>query len=333
MATRGGAGEADGPIGRFGGERDGISVRWGGVDQRFWDKLFGAVPRSTLEQSSADGAAMDAVSFYSPMPAVFFRGDEPVAIALSLEWTLPGGVRIAKLTRGPLFLADLSPVETAAVLHLVKARYPIARLNFFLWTPELPDGAESEALMRAAGLRRMVTGYSTVWLDLTRSVEDLRASLHVKWRNQLHAAEGEKLRVRSAFGGAPMDWLLKRHDAHRRRRRFRAPAGAFVAAIAEAGRDRKAVETFTAYAGSEPLAAILTIRHGRAATYYVGWTGPEGRAKHAHNLLLWQAVLRLKEQGVEWLDLGGVDGLHMPGVSRFKLGLGGELATLSGTYL
>ena len=29
----------------------------------------------------------------------------------------------------------------------------------------------------------------------------------------------------------------------------------------------------------------------------------------------------------------GVDGLSMPGVSRFKLGMGGELYTLAGTYL
>lgn len=75
------------------------------------------------------------------------------------------------------------------------------------------------------------------------------------------------------------------------------------------------------------------IRHGKAATYYVGWMNPEGRAKHTHNLLLWQAVILLKQQGVEWLDLGGVDGLSMPGVSRFKLGLGGDLFTLAGTYL
>lgn len=318
---------------RRGEELDGIVALWDSVDQRQWDELLAKAERPPLEQASAYGAAMARVSAYRPVSAVFMRGPDPVALALLLEWRFPGGFRIARLTRGPVFLTEVSDGERAAVFRLTKRRYPVAKLNLFFLTPELPAGAEGESLLRSVGMRPMVTGYSTVWLDLRPEIEELRAGLHMKWRNQLKLAEGAKLRVRSGYGGAPMEWLLTRHDQHRKRRKFRAPAGAFVAAIADSGRDKRAVQVFTAYSGSEPVAAILTVRHGRAATYYVGWTGLEGREKHAHNLLLWAAIEKLKGLGVEWLDLGGVDGLHMPGVSRFKLGVGGELVTLAGTYL
>ncbi|MEQ8332384.1 GNAT family N-acetyltransferase [Nisaea sp.] len=318
---------------RRGEELDGIVALWDAVDQRRWDELIAKADRAALEQASAYGMAMSRASAYSPVTAVFMRGPERVALALILEWRFPGGFRIAKLTRGPVFLADVTDTERAAIFRLIKQRYPVAKLNLFLMTPELPAGAESDALLRDIGMRPMVTGYSTVWLDLRPELETLRAGLHVKWRNQLKLAEAEPLRVRSGYGGAPMEWLLSRHDQHRKRRKFRAPAGAFVAAIADSGRDKRATQVFTAYVGSEPIAAILTIRHGTSATYYVGWTGVEGREKQAHNLLLWKAIIKLKEAGVEWLDLGGVDGLHMPGVSRFKLGVGGELVTLAGTYL
>ncbi|UUX51918.1 GNAT family N-acetyltransferase [Nisaea acidiphila] len=318
---------------RRGEELDGIVALWDAVDQRQWDELTAAAERLPLEQCSAYGAAMARASGYRPMPVVFMRGPDRVAAALLLEWRFPGGFRMAKLTRGPVFLAAVSDVERGAVFRLIKRRYPVAKLNLFFLTPELPAGAESDAQMGAVGMRPMVTGYSTVWLDLRPDLDALRAGLHVKWRNQLTAAEGAKLRVRSGYGGAPMEWLLSRHDQHRKRRKFRAPAGAFVAALADSGRDKRAVQVFTAYSGSEPIAAILTVRHGKAATYYVGWTGLEGREEHAHNLLLWAAIEKLKGLGVEWLDLGGVDGLHMPGVSRFKLGLGGKLVTLAGTYL
>ncbi|WP_193184350.1 lipid II:glycine glycyltransferase FemX [Nisaea sediminum] len=318
---------------RRGEELDGIVALWDSVDQRQWDELLAKAERPPLEQASAYGAAMSRASAYRPVPAVFMRGPEPVALALLLEWRFPGGFRIAKLTRGPVFLAEISDAERKAVFGLIKRRYPVAKLNLFFMTPELPAGEESESLLRSVRMRPMVTGYSTVWLDLRPELDELRAGLHMKWRNQLKLAEGAKFRVRSGYGGAPMEWLLSRHDQHRKRRRFRAPAGAFVAAIADSGRDKRAVQVFTAYSGSEPVAAILTIRHGKAATYYVGWTGLEGREKHAHNLLLWNAIEKLKGLGVEWLDLGGVDGLHMPGVSRFKLGVGGELVTLAGTYL
>lgn len=318
---------------RRGEEQDGIVALWDAVDQRRWDELIAKADRSALEQSSAYGMAMSRASAYTPVTAVFMRGPERVALALILEWRFPGGFRIAKLTRGPLFLTDVLETERAAIFRLIKQRYPVAKLNLFFMTPELPAGAESDALLRGIGMRPMVTGYSTVWLDLRPELETLRAGLHMKWRNQLKLAEAEPIRVRSGFGGAPMEWLLSRHDQHRKRRKFRAPAGAFVAAIADSGRDKRATQVFTAYVGSEPIAAILTIRHGNSATYYVGWTGVEGREKQAHNLLLWSAIAKLKETGVEWLDLGGVDGLHMPGVSRFKLGVGGELVTLAGTYL
>ena len=98
-------------------------------------------------------------------------------------------------------------------------------------------------------------------------------------------------------------------------------------------RNKQGTLAFTAYWGSERVAAILVFHHGKSATYYIAWTGPEGRRKHAHNLLLWHALKELRKRGVHWFDLGGVDGLSMPGVSRFKMGLGGLLFTLVGTYM
>ena len=64
----------------------------------------------------------------------------------------------------------------------------------------------------------------------------------------------------------------------------------------------------------------------------MGWNSEEGRLLTANNLLLWFAIKELKGRGVKWFDLGGVDGFSMPGVSRYKMGLGGNLYTLSGTY-
>ena len=120
------------------------------------------------------------------------------------------------------------------------------------------------------------------------------------------------------------EWLLQRHDAHRQERRFRAPAGAFVRAIAShSGHNKRAIRVLSAHHGSETLAAVLFLRHGDSATYYIGYNGGAGRTRHVHNLLLWQGLARLKDDGVAWLDLGGIDGRRMAGVSRFKLGLGG----------
>jgi len=64
----------------------------------------------------------------------------------------------------------------------------------------------------------------------------------------------------------------------------------------------------------------------------VGWTGDAGRDLRATHRLLWQAVERLKADGVSWFDLGGISDAA-PGVARFKSGLGGRETQLVGGYV
>ncbi|MBK19113.1 MAG: hypothetical protein CMM52_09805 [Rhodospirillaceae bacterium] len=91
--------------------------------------------------------------------------------------------------------------------------------------------------------------------------------------------------------------------------------------------------SISAVARRDPIASILLIRHGRSATYYTSWTTTQGRNRKAHNVLLWKGIEELKKQNVRWLDLGGLNTDSASGVARFKLGMGGEVTTLSGTYL
>jgi lipid II:glycine glycyltransferase (peptidoglycan interpeptide bridge formation enzyme) len=68
------------------------------------------------------------------------------------------------------------------------------------------------------------------------------------------------------------------------------------------------------------------------ATYHIGWANDAGRELNAHNLLLWRAMQGLRERGIASVDLGGVNTHALPGISRFKLGTGGAVRTLAGTY-
>ncbi len=75
----------------------------------------------------------------------------------------------------------------------------------------------------------------------------------------------------------------------------------------------------------------MFLRYGNSATYYLSWTTSLGRERNAAHLLLWQGLLQLRETGVKWLDLGGMDA-RAPGLARFKLGLGADAVTYSGTW-
>ena len=75
------------------------------------------------------------------------------------------------------------------------------------------------------------------------------------------------------------------------------------------------------------------VRHGAMATYHMGWAGDAARAKGVHGVMLWQAALALRAEGVERLDLGMVDHEAAAGLARFKLGTGAALVALGATVL
>ena len=151
----------------------------------------------------------------------------------------------------------------------------------------------------------------------------------------LKAAEASRLRVETSTGGdnAALEWLLGEYEPFRRKARFTGPDAQLIRALAGSAPRKSRPMVLQAYDRRHPVAGILIQRHGNAATYSVGWTGPDGRTQRAHHLLLWRAMRAMKEAGVEWFDVGGLFASGAPGVARFKLGLGGELFTLAGTYL
>ena len=78
---------------------------------------------------------------------------------------------------------------------------------------------------------------------------------------------------------------------------------------------------------------MLFITHGAMATYHIGWNLPEGRKLGAHNLILWNAMLALKEKGYRAIDLGGVNTQSGAGIARFKLGVNGDVLQRPGAYV
>ena len=95
----------------------------------------------------------------------------------------------------------------------------------------------------------------------------------------------------------------------------------------------ESVLTLRADLGRDAAAAMMFLVHGASATYHIGWSGDEGRRLGAHNLVLWNALAALRERGVRRLDLGGVNTQRSAGIARFKIGTGGSVVTLAGSFL
>lgn len=320
-----------------------MRATWNGLERDAWMRLH-RTAAAALQQDWAYGDAMGALGTECLRAWVHEGGEggEPVAAAQFLVRRIGGLLPVALCSHGPVWAPGTTPERQAVALQAIRASAPLRWPRALLCTPDAPL-ADCTGFAR---LRRVMTGHSTVRIDLALEPDALRAAMHGKWRNRLAAAERSALKV-ERVGAKPAQyrWLLDHELAQRRRRGYIALPDGFVeawqAAVggggARAGRpaaDRgEPVLTLRADLGRDAAAGMMFLVHGEAATYQIGWVGEAGRELGAHNLLLWHAMLELRGRGVRTLDLGGVDTARGAGLARFKLGTGGEVVTLAGSYL
>lgn len=302
---------------------------WNALEAGPWDALHrqAAAP---LQQDWAYGSAMSRIGTDTARARVV-DGDRTIAIASFTIRRVGGLVGVMLCTRGPVWADEVDPTTRREVYRLLRRTAPVRHPRVALFSPEAGSAGEAGCM----GMHRVMTGYSTVIVDLERDLLSLRRALDGNWRNRLNVAERSKVRVlRNGTKPSQYQWLLDREAAQRRARGYRGLPLAFVAAYQGARDDRHAsVLILRAEHDRQPCAAMLFLLHGAAATYHIGWGDAHARQHGAHNLLLWTAIETLKAQGVRRLDLGGVNTGRGATLARFKLGTGGDVVRLAGTFV
>ncbi len=306
-----------------------MKLFWDDLDAADWDRHHAAAS-APLQQDWAYGSCMKAIGVTCVRVRVEAEG-RTVALAQFIGRRLAGMVSVALCSRGPVWTEPLTAADKAEVYRQLRSGLPVLRPRFAFFTPEV--GVDD-----ALGLspwRRVMTGYSTVILDLRQTREQLRAAFEGKWRNRLVAAESAGLTVqRLGANPAQFRWVLEQEDTMREQRGVAGLPSGFIERYIQARKSAaQTVLTLRADHAGERVAAMMFLLHGTAATYQVGWSNDTGRQLNAHNLLLWQAIEALQQRGVRLLDLGGVNTQRSAGIARFKLGTGGRVLTLAGTYL
>ncbi len=313
---------------------DAFQLHFNDLPRARWERMTEAVA-APLQQSWAYGEAMRALG--AEILRVRLRDERTrrdVALAQFVIRRWLGRPRLALASRGPVWLTSLSGDDQANAMRRIQSA-PLLTEDQLAW-PRLgvvsPDSGTPSDVMTAAGMRKVFTGPTHVDLDLRPSESALRSAMQVKWRNRLKAAERSALKVRvfeprfDSYG-----WLLEADAAQQEQRGYAALPPVFASLYHQIA-GGASVRLAFAEDGGARAAAMLFLLHGRRATYHIGWTGPLGRQNGAHNQLLWHAMLSLKADGVDAVDLGGVDTGRGAGLARFKLGTGGRLAPLPGAF-
>ncbi|WP_444462200.1 GNAT family N-acetyltransferase [Rhodobacter capsulatus] len=277
-----------------------------------WDAALAALAPAAPVQAHAGYGAIAASSGRGLRRLQIHAGGRLVGLAQVLG---RGGLWLC--SRGPVFAADLPEVTRRQALRALARVLP----GVLIATPEMP--------VAGFGLVPLVTArHQAIW-DLTPEEGALRAGLQGKWRNRLVAAERAGLRVRVERAAG---WLIAAEAQQRADRGYRALPPAFAEAWAQQS-PGSALVLSAGTATAPRLAGVMVLRAGAGASYHLGWSGPEGRAAGAHNLLLWQAALRLRGMGLRSFDLGDINSEAGAGLMHFKLGTGASVHRLGATCL
>ena len=306
-----------------------MHILWNQIDRPAWDKAH-AEAGGALQQDWAYGTSLTVPGVTCHRAEVILDG-ETVALAPFICRRYGFVLSVALCTRGPLWLKPLAANVRARIYQHIKRSLPLPRPRIALFSPEITDPSDASV----ARLIRVMTGYSTLMIDLTRSGEQLRAELDARWRNRLGAAEKSGITiVNDEVAPEYVKWLLSAEQSQRKEKSFHGLPVAFVERYIQAGTSTKQTALILhAEHQQKRIAAMLFLIHGSVATYHIGWADQTGRETNAHKLILWRAFEILRARGINSLDMGGVNTHDLPGISRFKLGMGGTVVTFAGMFV
>tara|TARA_B100000519_G_scaffold182395_1_gene175331 strand:+ start:251 stop:1183 length:933 start_codon:yes stop_codon:yes gene_type:complete len=309
-----------------------LEISWDTASRTDWNRYVADACKCPFEQSWSYGEAM-VTTGSGVKRAIFRKNRKPVAFAQLFTKKIGAIANIVQLLRGPVFFTEAPDLADRfdSLRLLQESDLRLTRMIRF-WTPEILESPNNDSLFQSLKLRRIMTGYNTIWLNLNSNSERLRQKLEGNWRNGLVKAEKQGLKIRESSDLKTIEWITGIYEVLRKKRRFGGASATLLRAAHKCTSDRSNFIVLQASLKDEVIAAILLVRHGKSATYVIGWNNDVGRQTNANALLLWQGMLVLKNQNVSFFDLGGIDTRSLPGIARFKLGMGGDIASLAGTY-
>ena len=197
-------------------------------------------------------------------------------------------------------------------------------------TPWEFEDNEQLAIIREAGLKANPAAelLRTAALDLSYSMDELRASLSRHWRYNLKAAEKNPLEVREGFSGDLIeDFFTLYEDMRGRKGKDKIPQMAYLSQVQRELPEGLKLRIAVCRHAGVPVAGLVVSAMGSKAFAVAAATGTAGMDLRGSYLLQWRMIRWLKDQNVRWYDLARINPKTHPGTTQFKLGLSGKLGS------
>lgn len=303
-----------------------------------WGSLVSAFPALSLYQT------WDYAQRHSPgrhrtvLRAVLGENDELRALGQMRVKRLPllkAGT--AELEWGPLYrsLHDLGLFLVELRKEVVERRGIELRVHPRS-TYQEEDDAELVRSIESAGFARdeAERPYQTNVIDLSPDLEDLQRGLHSSWRRQLRKSQASGLSIEE---GASVDFFDRFSAVYgemwESKQFITGVRHSIIRELVASCPKGEGFRISIAVLEGKDVGASVCAEWGDTVLYFLGASSPDLRSDCAPgHLLHWNNLVRAKDQGFAWYDLGGIVDSG-EGVNRFKRGMGGKEVVFPGCFV
>ena len=301
-------------------------------DAKGWQDLMELAKISNLLQSWDYGECKARISGWQVRRFLIYHEARIIGFVQVLQRCIGKFLCVSRLNRGPIFLSNACSGTRYTALKVISNKLGNWRKGRILsWAPECTVEDIQLLQLLYIGFRQVsIRGWSSSILDLKLEEAQLRAGLTGNWRNILNVTKRDVFSIKQSSDTRIFE-LVVAECAQMMKLRGLSFSSIFYRELHKElmNKSRPGLLLVACYE-NQLIAATYVVIHGNTATYLWGWSGDLGRKFHAHHLLLWENVIRLKEQNICYFDLGGIDVETTPGIASFKLGMGGHRYQLVG---
>jgi len=179
--------------------------------------------------------------------------------------------------------------------------------------------------------KKAIQPHKTVVLDLAKSEEELLSAMHHKTRYNIKVAEKHNV-ILELSSSIEVFWDLISKTANRQN--FSTHPKEYYKKLFEFFNKEGNIHAklFCAIHEGRPVAGALMLISGDTVYYLHGGSDHNFRQVMAPYAMHWSLIKEMKKQGFKYYDFGGSEGDKWPGVTRFKLGWGGQQVEYPGSF-
>lgn len=313
-------------------------------DQENWEKFLRGIQHAPFQQSWAWGEFQKACGAkIFRIAAVRNQNIAGIAQGLLEPWRF--GQQTLTVFSGPVVDFKLGPKEYQEALGLLINKLVNEAKNQKVMYLHLETAIEkrNESIFKKFEVEnkfiraKAFQPVDTIILDLKDDENSLLQKMHEKTRYNIRLAEKKGVSITSYSGLSAKEKIyefIKINEETTFRDKFSSHSPGYYKKMAEI-LPEEMFRLHIASFDSQSIAANIVVNFANTSTYVHGASGNQFRNVMAPHLLQWRQILEARAAGKNWYDFFGIQteerkrqsksGASWAGITRFKLGFGGQI--------